>query len=110
MRTLSFRGPFALALALTVACTPDKESAIDQATDAYCDKSLECGWSEDEADCADAAEEIFEGLWADDDCEEDGLDHDGWLECLEAIDNLNCEDWTMGLSSIGACEADDVCL
>lgn len=103
-------GPLLFGIALLTACVPDKEDAVGIATDHYCHKSIECGWSEDEEDCADATEDVFDALWEDDDCEEDGLDREGWESCLTAIDNLSCDDWTQGLSTIGACEADEVCL
>ena len=92
------------------ACVPDKDQAVQSATEAYCQKAEECDWTDDVADCEDATEEVFDGLWSNDDCEEDGLDREGWNNCLEAIDNLNCEDVTRGLSSLGACDSSDVCL
>lgn len=98
------------ALGLLSGCAPDKDHAVESATEAYCRKAEACDWTDDVPECEDATEEVFEGLWADDDCEEDGIDYGGWQDCMEAIDNLNCEDWTRGLSSLGACDASDVCL
>lgn len=102
--------PLTVLLGLLAACVPDKESAVDLATTHYCQRALDCDWTDDVEDCEDGAEDVFDSLWEDDDCEEDGLDREGWDACLEAIDNLNCDDWTMGLSTISACEADEVCL
>lgn len=92
------------------ACTPSYEDAPDVAGAAYCDRSVECGWVEesDYDSCADDAEDLFQLLWPEDECEDD-LSRDGWDRCMEAIADLNCDDWTRGATSLGSCDADTVC-
>lgn len=100
----------ALSLSLA-ACAPDRADAIQRAAEAYCDRSVACGWSEESErpDCEDGAEEFFDLAWPSGECADGGIDRAGWAACMDTLDTLNCSDWTQGLTSLGACDAQTVC-
>lgn len=103
----------AALVSLLLACVPAVDSAPQLAAEAYCQRAADCGWvSEDELEgCEESATASFEGVWTTTTCE-DGFERDGWSECIETIDTLDCGDTiVLGWGDINdACRANSICI
>lgn len=104
--------PAFAALALFTACVPDVEDAPQVAAEVYCERSVECGWTEEDEldDCVDLSEDVFEAFWPEDDCSA-GLEREGWKQCMETVETLDCEGSLSGwLTDVGEdCDRLSVC-
>ena len=100
-----------VAAASLAACAPPKlADAEDRAAERYCNRAVACDWvgDDDWDSCVDDMQDFFDLAWPDDTCD-DRVDGDGWAQCLDAIEALDCDDWSRGLSEFGSCDAGTVC-
>lgn len=97
-----------LSLALVACGPPSLPDAQIRAAEAYCERAVTCEWVSDYDSCVDDAEDVFDLAWPTSQCE-DSIDASGWHDCLEAMDNLNCDDWARGLTQLSTCDATAVC-
>lgn len=100
------------AQAALTACVPDVTEAPQVAAETYCDRAVECGWTDevDLEDCIDLSEDIFSAFWPEEDCSA-GLEREGWNTCMDTLENLDCESSLSGWpADIGeACDLVGVC-
>lgn len=102
----------ALFLALLVACVPKVEDAPDKSASAYCDRALECELisSDEWEDCYDSTEDVFQLIWDQDRCDENGFSRDAWGTCWETLNTWECDDLLGGFGQIGDdCAAAEIC-
>lgn len=99
-------------LLLLVACVPKLEKAPDKAANAYCERALECNLIADDEyeDCYDLQEDLFQALWDQDRCVDNGFSRDAWGTCWETLNTWECEDLFVGWGDIADdCAAAEVC-
>jgi len=99
-------------LFLLLACVPKLENAPDKAAIAYCDHALECGHIDDDEweDCFDLNEDLFQAIWDQDRCVENGFDREEWATCWDTLNNWDCDDLLNGWLEIADdCSAAEVC-
>ncbi|MBN1335410.1 MAG: hypothetical protein JXB39_05570 [Deltaproteobacteria bacterium] len=100
------RIPAVSALVFLAACGPSRDNFIDAYIETVCEKVLECQEEDDSIQFDDQAEcEGFFGVFIDDDAFEDcDYDKGAARDCLDAIEELDCDFDEEGLEAVDACE------